>query len=162
MQCLDTTCNVIEDGPSLSRLEAMIEHSLSEVNVSPPTGSSPRCVRMKCCCGCCCCRLVRHVNAQTDIPIPLVFTVFPLLVVPISVQSVFPAPPNWQFSPAEIIGVYPAFAAVSAEPSGFTVCPVCRLPLPERSCPGHSDPVPKKHQCFLVLHPIARASMPEP
>ena len=46
MQCLDTTCNVIEDGPSLSRLEAMIEHSLSEVNVSPPTGSSPRCVRM--------------------------------------------------------------------------------------------------------------------
>ena len=55
MQCLDTTCNVIEDGPSLSRLEAMIEHSLSEVNVSPPTGSSPRCVRMKCCCCCCCC-----------------------------------------------------------------------------------------------------------
>ena len=24
----------------------MIEHSLSEVNISPPTGSSPRCVRM--------------------------------------------------------------------------------------------------------------------
>ena len=50
VQCLDTTCNVIEDGTSLSRLETMIEHSLSEVNVSTPTGSSPRCVRMKCCC----------------------------------------------------------------------------------------------------------------
>ena len=47
MQCLDTTCNVSEDGTSLSKQEATIEHSLSEVNVSPSTRSSPRCVRMK-------------------------------------------------------------------------------------------------------------------
>ena len=83
-------------------------------------------------------------------PIPSVFTVFPLLRVPdMSVSSVFPAPPNSQFSHLPKPQFCGVSAAVGAETIG--IFSVSVIPTPCR-----------EHQYSLYSDPIARAPCPNP